>query len=224
MKTSQDNLHTRAEQNASLCFGATVVELLTVLLIVTVMAVGLSMAITVTLAYEQNYREEASVRTTLAMHLEYAERYLSLASNVFIGASSTYEPGFRPETGGVSFETGQWVRVQACVVSQTGDVMIVSIVSDDDRHPPQVDQEFSAYGILHIAPAVVSSARIEGAGAVRRLALEASFPVRTRRGVETNTITVSRPVRISDSAWPFERRTMAWMRAISSPRSNGLVR
>ena len=30
--------------------------------------------------------------------------------------------------------------------------------------------------------------------------------------------------RISDSGWPFERRTTAWMRAISSRRLKGLVR
>ena len=34
----------------------------------------------------------------------------------------------------------------------------------------------------------------------------------------------SLPVRITDSAWPFERRTIAWMRATSSALLNGLVR
>ena len=29
---------------------------------------------------------------------------------------------------------------------------------------------------------------------------------------------------MTDWAWPFERRTMAWMRAISSSLWNGLVR
>src|SRR6476661_7410008 len=37
-------------------------------------------------------------------------------------------------------------------------------------------------------------------------------------------LTSSLPVRIVDSGCPFERRAIAWMRAISSRCSNGLVR
>ena len=40
---------------------------------------------------------------------------------------------------------------------------------------------------------------------------------------KTLKLTVMSPVRITDCAWPFERRTTAWMRATSSSLWKGLV-
>ncbi len=175
--------------------GTTLVELLVVLVIVAVIAVSLSVAIASALTMEQNYREESAVRTKLALQLDYAERYLSLASEV-TPSNSSYVVDFRHEAGGVSFETGHWVRVQSSVLSQTNALMNFSIVSDDERKSARENRGFYADGMLRVAPAVVSAVRVEGANAVRRLVLEAEFPVRTRDGIKTNSITVSRPVRL----------------------------
>ncbi len=41
--------------------------------------------------------------------------------------------------------------------------------------------------------------------------------------VLASRLTVMSPVRITDWAWPFERRTTAWMRATSSSLWKGLV-
>ena len=56
-----------------------------------------------------------------------------------------------------------------------------------------------------------------------------SLPVRCNGWPAISTVRVSRltdsfPVRMIDSEYPFDRRAIAWMRAISSALSNGLVR
>lgn len=180
--------------NTAACSGVSLVEMLVTVLLVMIAAVGLSTAISAALSHEQQYREESAVRTALALQMEYAERYLSLASDITTtGGVSTVE--FRPE-GGVSLETGHWIRVTGVTTLEVNDALTFVIASGDDRKDAVSTNVFRADGLLRTALATNTLARLEGSGAVRKLTLAASYAVRTRDGVEVRAITNTRPVRM----------------------------
>jgi Tfp pilus assembly protein PilE len=178
--------------------GYSFVEVLVSTLIVVIFTVGLSVAFKNALSIEQNYRRESAVRTALARNLAYAERYLSLTKN-FSGVTNFYPL----ETGGISFETNHWLSVKNSCISDAEGQMRFQVESMDPRYSSPGDyihkKDFSGYGSLRIAPASIVEARLDGNGEMRRLVLRADFPVETENGTETNTIEVSRPVRLWNS-------------------------
>jgi Tfp pilus assembly protein PilE len=177
--------------------GVTLVEMLVVTLIGVLMVVGLGAAISATLTLEQNYREETGVRMALAHQMAYAERYFSLA-NGFDNDQARYPI----EAGGVSFETNHWIQVTNMVLSVgvTNRLVRFAIASEGTNK----NQEMMADGLLYRArgrmiqagikplPEEIAEIRVP----VRNLELRAEYEIRTRRGVETNTMTVSRPIRL----------------------------
>ena len=181
----------QAKQAAARRNGATLVELLVTTLIIVTMAVSLGAAIGAAVALDQNYREESAVRTALALQMEYAERYFSLATNA-VGGAAVY----RLETGGVSFESNHWTRVSSVAMTTNQGKMNFRIESTDERHNPSEIKAISPFGLLRIASATNVEARLEGSGKFRRLVLQAIYPVRTRNGTELRTNTVDRPIRL----------------------------
>jgi len=178
------------------CSGASLVELLVVFLIVVVLAVGLSAAIAAALSIEQQYREESDIRTAMALQMDYAERYFSLARSI-----TDQTADFRPETGGISLETGHWIRVTGVTLSKTNDVLNFRIVSGDDRRDTTADRAFNSDALLRASlaqpnAARVTAARLEGNGRVRRLVLVTEFSEKMRTNTVVRTITATRPVRM----------------------------
>jgi Tfp pilus assembly protein PilE len=201
--------------------GATLIELLVVGLIVAILGVGLSISISQTLTIEQNYREEAGVRTALANQLAFLERYLSLADLVLTdsagsdGVTNAFQATYPRETGGVAWETDMlWIGVTQLLarveeryspISETtnSSIFLEVGVTDPDLEPPWTNTFFMADGVLYSARANVKALRLEGSGSSRRLIIEAEYrsrslerPVGRKRVYLTESITVSRPVRI----------------------------
>lgn len=189
--------------------GATVIELMVVTVILVVLTIGLSRAVTAALALEQAYREESAVRTALAHHLAYAERYLSLANGRNIhasGGTNVFIFEYPTETGGVSFETNHWIRVTSNRVYQSRfsdgvTNLHFTIYSGDERWSSDVSRTrvFSGDGHLRIARNVnIMEATFEPMpGNIVMVTLTADIPWRTGRREATNTvISVSRPVRL----------------------------
>lgn len=185
--------------------GVSLVELLVVMLIVVLAGVGLSTAIGYAMAIEQNYREESAVRTALALQMEYAERYFSLATNV-VGETATY----RQETGGVTFESTHWAAVKSLAMSTnvvvtnnnkaiTNSGALYFQIDTDNPNQPGV-RSVSPDGLVRIAPATTVLARLEGTGDVRRLVLTAQYPIRKRIDGSWTTVlgtmTEERPIRL----------------------------
>lgn len=186
--------------------GVSLVELLVVMLIVVLAGVGLSTAIGYAMAIEQNYREESAVRTALALQMEYAERYFSLASQSTSNAAT-----YRQETGGVTFESTHWAAVKSLAMSTnvvvtnnnkaiTNSGSLYFQITTDNPNQPGV-RSVSPYGLLRIAPATTVLARLEeGTGDVRRLVLTAQYPIRRRIDGSWTTVlgtmTEERPIRL----------------------------
>lgn len=177
--------------------GATLVELLVTALCLGLLAIGLGKAIGAAYVLEQNYREESAVYSALALQLSYAERYLSLATNVAANVV-----GYRRETGGVSFETNHWMSVTAMTMTNTGELAL-GIVSGDARRDPGgmgVTQSISPYGLGRLAHSTNILLLLDGQGAVRRLRLGAECHYRkwtNSKWVWTTTnLYVERPVRL----------------------------
>jgi Tfp pilus assembly protein PilE len=182
--------------------GATLVEMLVVILIVTLVAIALSKAISAALTLEQNFREESAVRTALALQLAYAERYLSLATNITItSVGDAYTAVYRLETGGVSFETNRFcgVRSNQLALAAFGTNQIVNFKIFSGTNTIGTDRAFSAYGLLRTAPAHVTRMSLQDTGRGWRLELEATYTFQTgtvHKGTVTTNMTVSRPIRL----------------------------
>lgn len=181
--------------------GATLVELLVTALCLGLLAIGLGKAIGAAAVLEQNYREESAVYSALAVQLSYAERYLSLATNV----TTNYQAGYRLETGGVSFETNHWRSVSALsmLIDTNMGETAMGIVSGDARRDPGgmgVTQRLSPYGLGRIAIGTNVLVALDGQGAVRRLRLGAECHYRKwTNGTwvwTTTNLFVERPVRL----------------------------
>jgi prepilin-type N-terminal cleavage/methylation domain-containing protein len=173
--------------------GFSLVELLVVMLIFLILAIGMGMAVARALTIEQNYREEAGVRSSLAHQLAYAERYVSLAIDF---DDTNKRASFPPEVGGISWETGHWIRVTSADLLLTNRQFGFRVTSADTRKLSEQKQLFSPDGFLYSSSARVTNAFMEGAGSVRRLVIQADYQIRTPEGVETNSIEVSRPIRL----------------------------
>lgn len=199
-----------AEKITVACSGVTLVEMLVTLLLVMIVAVGLSTAISAALSIEQRYREESDIRTALALQMDYAERYFSLATSI----TNQQTAAFRQETDGISMETGHWNRVSGVTLSTTNNVLNFRITSNDsERHDAVADREFSADSMLRASLVQTNAtrctyARLEGDGTVRRLVLKTDFLEKVRTNTvagtrmwlttvtRTNTISVERPIRM----------------------------
>ncbi len=175
--------------------GVTLVELLVVVVITSIVAVGLSFAVSTSLSFSQKYREEAYVRERLCDVLERVSDYLSLANEASV-SNGVWTARYRMETGGMSFETGRVCRVSGTVYSVTNMNMDVKITTGDPRWDGVIEKVFAADGVLSLVAAVVTEVDLSGSGAFRTLSVSADFRVKTPEGVETNSITVSRPVRL----------------------------
>jgi Tfp pilus assembly protein PilE len=175
--------------------GATLIELLVVGLIVAILGVGLSLAISRALTIDQNYKEEAGVRTALANQLAYAERYLSLAANIEVIPNQGLRASFPPEAGGISWETNHWTGVTAVEVKAQNGELVFEVESTDTNRTSGV-QSFSPRGLLYSASARVTNVTMEGIGAVRQLVIQATYEYQSTNGLATNSIIASRPVRI----------------------------
>ncbi len=170
-------------------------------LLTVILAIGLSAAVGMALSIEQRYREEADIRTTQALQMDFAERYFSLASGMS-GQTAT----FRPETGGVSLESNHWIRVREVSLSVTNDALMFTIDSGDDRRASPATNRFRSDALMRAKltrpDAVVSvTASISGTNTpVRRLVLESVFREEIGRGarkqVTYRTNRVSRPIRL----------------------------
>jgi type II secretory pathway pseudopilin PulG len=172
--------------------GATLIELLVVGLIVAILGVGLSIAISRALTIDQNYKEEAGVRTALANQLAYAERYLSLAANIEVIPNQGLRASFPPEAGGIAWETNHWMGVTAVEVKVQNGELVFEVESTDTSGV----QSFSPRGLLYSASARVTNVTMEGIGAVRQLVIQAAYEYQSTNGLATNSIIASRPVRI----------------------------
>lgn len=177
--------------------GVTLVELLVVVVITSIVAVGLSFAISASLRFNQQYREEAYVRERLCDVLERVSDYLSMAnaapvSNGVWSGSAQY----RMETGGVSFETGRVCRVTGTAYAVNNMNMDVEIDTGDPQWNGVLRKVFAADGVLSPVEAFVTEINLYGTTAFRTLEVIAKIPVKTTDGVKTNSITVSRPVRL----------------------------
>jgi Tfp pilus assembly protein PilE len=177
------------------CKGSTLVELLVTVTILIFVAIALSAAISNILSIEQPYMAEAGVRTKMALQMKYAERYLSLANRVSsMGGTNTI--AFRQETGGVSFETGTWIRVKEVQMTPTSQSLVFVIASDDEQHDAIATNAIDADGLVWPFAATNTVATLEGSGAIRKLTLASTFAIETDAGVEYRSITNSRPVRL----------------------------
>jgi len=204
----------KGNPDTSLCAGVSMVELLIVLLITVLFAAGLGTGISVALSIEQRYREEADIRTTMALQMDYLERYFSLTRNAVSNMNSA---NFPLETAGVNWETNHWTRVRYLYVEDTNDVLSVQVLAGDRRHNHQDDDgswlpsektlradallraplfRFGGGRVIHVG--------LEGAGSVRRLVLESEFDETTglgaQRKTQTRTNRVTRPIRL----WNYE--------------------
>jgi type II secretory pathway pseudopilin PulG len=170
--------------------GFSLVEFLVVMLIVIILAVYLGKTFSSALSIDQRFKEQAGVRTCLSHHLAYAERYLSLAAAVDTnhGCSIT----FRPETAGVSLETGHWIRVSSVSCHTTNDSLAFQIESGDERWDPLQIRLFTPKGFLYNADSRVTNIVLEGSGRVRRIRIEGAY----RAGEHWTNIVVCRPVRL----------------------------
>lgn len=177
--------------------GVTLVELLIVVVITSIVAVGLSFAISASLRFNQQYREESYVRERLCDVLEWVSDYLSMAnaasvSNGVWSGSAQY----RMETGGVSFETGRVCRVTGTAYAVNNMNMDVEIDTGDPQWNGVLRKVFAADGVLSPVAASITEFNLFGTNAFRTLAVKAEYSVKTADGVQTNSITVSRPVRL----------------------------
>ncbi len=205
--------------------GHTLVELLVVVLMTVILAMGLSKAVSAALALEQNYREEAEVRTRLSAYAAFYEKNISLAASVITNAEVVWTnfvdgakvvvtnhdgvgTSYRMETGGVSLEAGRIIRVSSWtgVVITNGNTYEVLISGDPQRGGTNVQQ-----GTLlsEKSPRLQTNQFVrfvvEGTQSVRRLRLSAKVPFWTYttnelgvRGkyIRTNEVSVERPVRL----------------------------
>ena len=175
--------------------GVTLVELLVVVVITSIVAVGLSFAISESLRFNQQYREESYVRERLCDVLERVSDYLSMAKAAS-GTNGVWSAQYRMETGGVSFETGRVCRVTGTAYAVTNMNMDVEIDTGDPQWNGVLRKVFAADGVLSPVAASVTEINLYGTTAFRTLEVKAEFPVKTAGGIQTNSITVSRPVRL----------------------------
>ncbi len=192
--------------------GFSLVELLVVTLIIVVLTMSIGWAIARALAIEQNYREEAGVRSALAHQLAYAERYFSLATDLGSNGNDAYTASYPPEVGGISWETNHWIRVSEVEFgvgeaikehrSRLGTftnrhTLVFNVTSDDPSRVGTTQQVFSADGFLYDASGNVTHATVQGTGPLRRLVIQGEFPIRAADGSISNvSIQVSRPIRL----------------------------
>lgn len=178
--------------------GFAVVEMVLSVFIIVLVTLAAFNAVKAIFTASQNYREESSVRTALAEHLAYAERYLSLAS----GADGTESVWivYPRETGGVAFETGHWVKVSGAMLSHSNKAMNFAIDSEDERWNVGTEytqnQSFSGDGLLSPVDADVMKVTLEGSKDIRRLTLKAGFLLRIKGENLWTNITVCRPIRM----------------------------
>ena len=177
--------------------GATLVELMVVVVITLLLAVSLSMAISQSLCFHQRGREEAFVRESLCLVLERLASALEMANGIEDLGDGRWCARYRMETGGVSFETNRFVHVSDTEYYATNLNAVLSIAHEGARS----DLQLSADAKLDAFLGMIDRVSITGSGDVRTLTLNArhSVRVKTLEGGWTDAIVdigASRPFRL----------------------------
>lgn len=180
--------------------GSTLVEFLVVLLITGILAAWCGPAYLRTSRLERNLRNEAFVRSKLAMHLATVEQYLSLGTNV-VYSEGACTIGFPIEVGGVSLESNRLARVSKIDLKLRSDKVKTEVIKKNEALDVVMvtRSEMDAFPLFMDVTlgSKVCEMTVEGEGEIRDVHISAEVPWITPDGTESNrTVTVSRLVRL----------------------------